>query len=257
MNVRRLSGCVALVLSVLLISETGRGPRVALGAWPVIDVANLNRNTVTSVQMVQDVIHQVTQIENQIRQYEAMLQTLKRLDSQTFLKVKSLLGSQREEMRKLFYNIDSIGFNISQIDAEFSALFPERDDWATIDMAGFKEYYRNWNNELQKSAKTAMKAQASIQRVQDYNNEMQNILMASDMADGEVRQLQSQNQMLAVMSNQIGDLSGTLVASGRITATMAARAAAQENASLELKKRALDGYGGERTSFMPIRSAMP
>lgn len=223
-------------------------------AWPVFDAANFSRNTVTSVQMVQDVLHQVTQIQNQIRQYEATLQTLQSLDASTWQQVQSLLRAQTGEFNELFYNLDAIGYNLSQIDTQFNTLFPERTDWEDIDTADFEQYYRDWNEELNESAKTAMKAQASIARVQDYNDEVQAILSRSGGAQGEVRQMQAQNQMLSVMNNQLGDLTGTIAASGRITATMAAKTAAREEAERELNRRAGNGWGGERTDRQPPRS---
>jgi len=224
-------------------------PPTLHAVWPVIDAANLSRNTVTSVQMVQDVLHQVTQIQNQIRQYEATLQSLQSLDASTWQQVQSLLRAQTGEFNELFYNLDAIGYNLSQIDNQFNTLFPERTDWEDIDTADFEQYYRDWNTELNESAKTAMKAQASIARVQDYNDEVQAILSRSGGAQGEVRQMQAQNQMLAVINNQLGDLTGTISASGRITATMAAKTAAREEAERELNRRAIENYGGERTDF--------
>ena len=213
----------------------------------MIDAANLSRNTVTSLKMIQDVAHQVTQIQNQIMQYEAMLQTLKSLDSQAFSQVRSLLQSQTDEYNQLYTDLNTIGYSLGQIDSEFNQLFPQGTDWNNVDYAQYSQYYQDWNKELRESAKKAMEAQTQVQRTQSYNAEIAAILSRSQGAEGEVRQLQAQNQMMGVVSSQLSDLTSTLATSGRLSATLAARAATKEEASLELKRRATQGWGGDRT----------
>ncbi len=219
----------------------------ARAAMPVIDAANLSRNTVTSLQMIQDVAHQVTQIQNQIMQYEAMLQSLRSLDQQTFNQVRVLLQMQTEEYNQLFSDLNTIGYSLGQIETEFNQLFPQGSDWNNIDFSQFEQYFRDWNGELKESAEKSMEAQTLVSKTQQYNDEINDILARSAGAEGEVRQLQAQNQMTAVLSQQLVDLTTTLATSGRVSATLAARAAAQEDASIEIKRRAVQGWGGDRT----------
>lgn len=226
----------------------------ALAAWPVIDVSNLSRNTITSLQMVQDVAHQITQIENQIRQYQAMLQSMKSLDSISYNQVRTLTQAQTNEFNDVFYALESIGYSLNRIDGEYNSIYPQGSDWNNISYSDYEQYYRAWNRELSLSAKTAMKAQSSVQRTRAYNDEIAAILARSDGAEGQVQQLQAQNQLLAVMGNQLGDLSGTLASSGRITANMAAQAAAQREADLNMREHAISGYGGERIDRKPPKS---
>lgn len=237
------------VLSFLSLLPVG-----VRAAWPVIDVANLSRNTVTSLQMIQDVAHQVTQIQNQIMQYEAMLQSLKSLDAQAYNQVRVLLQMQTDEYNQLFTDLNTIGYSLGQIDSEFNQLFPQGTDWNNVDYAQFKQYYQDWNKELSKSAHKAMEAQTLVSKTQQYNNEVNDILSRSMGAEGEVRQLQAQNQMTGILSQQLGDLTSTLATSGRLSATLAAKAAAKEDASAEFKRRMINGYGGERTDHRPSQS---
>jgi len=231
-------------------------PLQVQGAITVIDFTNLKQNITTSLNMVKSVAQQVTMISNQVKQYEAMLQSLKSFDSQTYSQLRIMLQGNNEELDQLFRDIDAIGYDVAQIDNQFDVLFPQGSDWNNIEFERYGEYYQNWNKELSESAKNAMRTQSIINRIKQYNGEMQDILSRSMGAEGEVRQLQANNQMLGVLGGQLGDLTATLAANGRITATMAARAAADNDASLELKRRALEGYGGERTERSPSR-AMP
>lgn len=232
-------------------------PLQGKAAISVIDFSNLKQNITTSLNMVKSVAQQITMISNQVKQYEAMLQSLKSFDSQTYNQLRILLQGNNEELDQLFREIDAIGYDIAQIDNQFDVLFPQGSDWNTIEFGRYGEYYQDWNKELSESAKNAMRTQSIVNRIQQYNNEMQEILSRSMGAEGEVRQLQANNQILGVVGSQLGDLTATLAANGRITATMAARAAADNDASLELKRRALEGYGGERKEFAPVRTGMP
>jgi len=235
---------VTLLVMFLFLLPCGK----VFGSIPVIDAANLSRNAVTSIQMVQDVAHQVTQIQNQIQQYQAMLQSLESLDANTFNQVRVLLDMQSSEFNQIFSNVDAIGYGLSSIDSQFNQLFPPGADWHSIDSAQFEQYYQKWDGELTESAKTAMEAQSAVQRTQQYNNEIASILGRSQGASGEVRQLQANNQMIGVLSQQLGDLTGSIAATGRVSATIAAKAAAEQEASRQLNKRASTGYGGGRTT---------
>jgi len=225
-------------------------------AWPVIDYANLSRNTVTSIQMVQDVIHQVTQIQNQLNQYMAQLQSLQSLDQLTFRQVKVLIQANTDELNRVLNDMDAIGYSLNQIKTQYHDLFPQDNDFSGVDLAGYEEYYREWNKELNESARTAMESQAVIERSKQYNQEAAEILARSTGAEGEVRQLQAQNQMLGMMSSQIGDLTQILATSGRVAATAAARSAAEKAVDQELNRRSSEGYN-DWESPGPVADNMP
>jgi len=89
---------------------------------------------------------------------------------------------------------------------------------------------RSLQTELSEASKIAMKAQSVVERSQAYNNQVAAILNSSAAADGEVRQLQSTNQMLGIMSGQLDGLTQTLAVSARVSAMAAAQAANREEA---------------------------
>ncbi len=227
---------VTAVAGLVLWAQT------AGAALPVIDVANLNRNTVTSIQMVQDVAHQVTQIQNQIRQYEAQLQALRRFDGSSFGAVQGILSGNLRELSGVLRDINAIGYDLNRLRHEYDALFPGGTDWDAVDMAEYESYYREWNQELAASARTAMEAQSVIDRTQAYTDEAAQILARSMAGEGHVMQLQSQTQMLGLMSAQLGDLTSTIAASERVVATAAAVSAKEKAAAMKLNERLREGW---------------
>ena len=66
-------------------------PLQGKAAISVIDFSNLKQNITTSLNMVKSVAQQITMISNQVKQYEAMLQSLKSFDSQTYNQLRILL----------------------------------------------------------------------------------------------------------------------------------------------------------------------
>jgi conjugal transfer/entry exclusion protein len=79
-------------------------------------------------------------------------------------------------------------------------------------------------------------------------NETLDILNRSAGADGEVRQLQSTNQMLGIVSAQLGGLTENLATSTRLTAMMAAEEAQRREAAAAYNLKLLEGFGGQDTS---------
>lgn len=119
------------------------------------------------------------------------------------------------------------------------------------------DVFEKWNQSLSDAAKVSMTAQSSLQRTGDYNRQVGAILQRSSTADGEVRQLQSVNQMLGIVLAQMGDIGMVLATNSRITAQMAAESAKTEEAIAATNRQLLRGM--ERTpkkkpvKLQPIR----
>jgi type IV secretion system protein TrbJ len=251
-----MRGCFRRAVAAGLVIA-GLWGEVAFGAWPVIDVANLQRNTVTSVQMVQDVIHQVTQIENQIRQYEAQLQSLRRFDDDVFDEVGRILEWNLRDLDAVLREMNGIGYDLRGVNDELDELFPRGDAWEDVGLEEYEEYYREWDRELGESARTAMRAQAVVERTRAYHEEAAEILSRSAGAEGHVQQLQAQNQMLGMMSAQIGDLTHVIAASERVAATAAAVSAKEREAERLFHQKMISDYMNVDITAEPLYEELP
>lgn len=230
-----------LVCLVISVSGIAAGQKIH-AAIPVVDAANLTRNTITSMQMVQDVIHQAEQIQNQLRQYDAQLRALERLDSSSYDNLQRVMARNRYEVSRLLQDLEAVSYNLERIDGQYSEIFPEDGAWSAEDAERYRHYSRQWNEELRASSRKAMEAQSVLSRTEEYNNEVAEILQRSEAADGDVRQLQAQNQMLGVMSAQLSDLTTTIAASERVHATRMAISAEEREAAIRLSERLKEGW---------------
>jgi len=220
----------------------------AQAALTVIDLTNLKQNTLTAVRTAEQIKNQIEQIRNQVK-------SLQTLPGSTFGPVKAIYEGNMNELNGLLSDVQGISFDLNKIDGQFDQLFPE-GKWDKIDFNNYEQYYRDWNKELSDAAKTAMKAQSVIQRSQASNNEAAAILNRSSGADGDVRQLQSTNQMLGLMAGQLNGLTETLALNARVSAMAAASSAQKEEAERAFSTQMWSGYGdwkstGSKYTNMP------
>lgn len=226
MSIKRV--LLGVVLAISIFSRTAYA-----GGFPVIDIAGLTQNLITAVQTVQEVRNSYTSIGHQ-------LQSLRSLDPQTFRQIETLIGDNFQDINDLLANMQGIGFSIGNIAAQYDQLF--QADWMNVSPNDYGNFYQRWSDELSSSAKSAMEAQAAVGNTQQINNEVMRILSDSAGADGEVRQLQAQNQMLGALSVQLNGITGALTTAGRVTATAAAADAAEKSLAAEQSDRLRQRY---------------
>lgn len=228
----------SLLLASLLFTVTPALPLIqsdAQAALTVIDISNLKQTTLTAVRSAEQIKNQIEQIRNQVR-------SLQTLPAAAFGPVKSIYDSNMQELNGLLSDVQGISFDLNRIDGQFDQLFPQ-GTWDQIDFNRYEQYYRDWTKELSEASKIAMKAQSVVERSQAFNNEAAAILSRSSAADGEVRQLQSTNQMLGIMAGQLDGLTQTLAVSARVSAMAAAQAANREEAERAFSTQMWSGYG--------------
>jgi P-type conjugative transfer protein TrbJ len=228
-----------LLLSLIFFSLLTTPPTKGYAFLSVIDVSNLQQNSLTAVRTAQEIQNQITQIQNQIR-------SLSTLPSSSFGNVSNIYSSNLRQLSALQTSMNKISFDVNQISTQYDTLFPE-GQWNGKSTGLYSAFYQQWNKELSDSAKNAMEAQSILSRSQDLNNQALTILSQSDGADGEVRQLQSTNQMLGVVSLQLDGLTQNLSTSSRLTATMAAEEAQKREISDAYSQKLLRGYDSTPT----------
>ncbi len=219
---------LGIVLATSIFSRTAY-----TGGFPVIDIAGLTQNVITAVQTVQEVKNSFDSIGNQ-------LQSLRSLDPSSFRQIETLVSDNFQEINTLLANIQGIGFSVGNIAAQYDQLF--QANWSNVSPNDYGNFYQNWSDELSSSAKAAMEAQAVVGNTQRVNNEVMRILADSAAENGEVRQLQAQNQMLAALSAQLNGITGALTTAGRVTATAAASDAAEQSIASDQANRVRQGY---------------
>ena len=231
-----------LLSSMLFLPAVSLVPvRQASAVITVIDYSNLQQNTLTAARTAQQIQNQLSMIANQVK-------TLTSLPSETFGAVKGIYDSNMRELNSIMSSVQGISFDLNQISSQYDQLYPQ-GQWSNMNSGQYADIFQKWNTELSNAAKISMQGQSVIQRSQDYNNEAMAILNRSSGADGEVRQLQSTNQMLGIVSSQLSGLTENLATSSRITAMMAAEDAQRKEAETAYNQKLMKGFGSDDTSM--------
>jgi type IV secretion system protein TrbJ len=231
---RRLFRTTALVFSLSVPAVSG--PAGATGI-PVFDAAGFSQSLITATNAVTQVANQARQIQNEISMIRNQVQSLQTLGAGRFGALTGNLAVQVAQVQALLNQVQGIGYSLNGIDRQFGALFPADLDWAELPVERHQDYYIRWSDQLHEASRTAMAGQGVIRNIQAHNAEARQILMQAQSADGEVRQLQAVNEMLSVLANQMGDVTMTMSATGRVTASAAAATQAERDAQRALMRR--------------------
>jgi P-type conjugative transfer protein TrbJ len=211
--------------------------------WAVLDGSNLAQQVIHIGKTVQLVYNTYTQIDNQKKQIEYQLQTLKSIDPTTFSGLMALMDQGKLTYAIIKNDVDSLGFSVQEINRDFDGLFPrDKTKWKSVQYSDYDNYYTRWNTEITASAKAADRAQASIELVEKNNQQIAAILSHAQAENGQVRQLQLINQQLALIHNELGALVQNLATASRVNSNMAASSAGEKMLQREAAQRRRDGY---------------
>ena len=145
--------------------------------------------------------------------------------------------------QQLLSQAQNIAFDVGQIDQAFQSKYANVSLSATDAqlVSDAKERWRNSVGGLQ----DAMRVQATVVGNIDTNRtEMSQLVGRSQSATGALQAAQAGNQLLALQSQQLSDLTALLAANGRSTAlTEAERAAAAEQGRVQRQRFLTPGSG--------------
>jgi P-type conjugative transfer protein TrbJ len=180
-------------------------PVVTRGQLPVIDAANLVQNTMTALQTIESVIHEVEMIANQVRQIENMIQNTKTYGSGVWdtaaLPRLLRLGQVIEQEQALAYTM-------ANVDGLFRQRYPGYrpvTDWS--------REYDTWTRTTLDTLRGALNS-ASLHG-EDFATEqsrIQALQALSDSAEGRMQALQLGNMMAAEQLQQLVKLRQLMMA---------------------------------------------
>ena len=228
-----LAATIAVILSIAPVS-----------AQIVFDPNNYAQNVLQAARALEQISHQVTSLQNQA---QMLINQARNLASLPQSSLNQILGSI-QRTQQLLGQAQRIAFDVGQIDHAFSTTYgtasTTASDQALVD--GARERWRNSVAGLQ----DAMKVQAGVVANIDTNRvEMSSLVTASQSATGGLQATQAGNQLMALQTQQIADLTAAFAAQGRAQNLEAAqRAAAQEQGREQLRRFLTPGAGYRPTT---------
>ncbi len=226
----RLRLAAAIALSVMTVGMPAHA-QFGLGGI-VYDPTNYAQNVLTAARRLQQINNQIQQIENQA---QSLINQAKNLASLP-MSMLATFQSQVQRTQQLLTQAQRIAYSVQDIQQAFTT----RYNGANL-AAPQAQMVTNANDRWQDSIgalQDALNVQAGVVgNIDGAKTSINALVTSSQSASGALQATQAGNQLLALQSQQLADLTAAIAALGRAQALNAARDAATEAEGRERFKR--------------------
>ncbi len=210
----------------------------------VFDPNNYAQNVLQAARALEQINHQITSLQNEAQMLINQARNLTSLPQSSLSQIQQSI----QRTQQLLGEAQRVAYDVGQIDHAFSTTYGPASTTAT-DQALIDGARDRWRNSVA-ALQDALKVQAGVVANLDTNRvEMNSLVTASQGATGALQATQAGNQLIALQTQQIADLTAAVAARGRAQNLEAAqRAAAQEQAREQLRRFLTPGAGYRPTT---------
>jgi type IV secretion system protein TrbJ len=236
-SVRRLALSTTAALSLVVATA----PASAQFGGVVFDPSNYAQNVLTAARSLQQINNQIQSLQNQAN---SLINQAKNLASLPFSTI-SQIENQVQRTQQLLTQAQQIAYNVQSIQSAFTSRYGASaisgSDQALIDGAQTR-----WQTSVA-GFEDALKTQATVVgNIDTSRSTMSTLVNASHNATGALQAAQAGNELLALQSQQLSDLTAAVAAQGRAQDLEAARQATAEAQGQEQYNRF-----SQRTTYQP------
>ena len=204
--------------------RAGAMSMIAAGApasaqWIVFDPTNCAQNVLTAARELQQVNNEIQMLENQAT---SLMNQARNLASLPYSSL-SQLEQQLTQTQQLLAQAQRIAYSVSAIDQAFTQTYPQAYSGSTSSQQLLAGAQSRWQNALA-SFQDAMRVQAGV--VANLNNthtQIGALVSSSQSATGALQAAQSGNQLAALQTTQLADLTSLMASIARAQSFEAAR----------------------------------
>ena len=236
-----------LAIAGALASVLAGVPTHSSAQLAVFDPNNYAQNVLTAARTLQQINNQITSLQNQAQMLINQARNLATLPFSSLLKLEqSILRTQQ-----LLSQAQRIAYDIQQIDRAFATSYATASSSASSQVLITNAQTR-WQNAIA-GLQDAMRVQATVVGNLDTNRtQMSALVTASQGATGALQASQAGNQLLALQTQQLADLTAAVAAQGRAQALVSA----QQNAAQDQGREQLHRFLTQGTGYQPATVAM-
>jgi type IV secretion system protein TrbJ len=232
------------VLFKLLIGTSLITASVAQAQFVVFDPNNFSQNILTAARSLEQINNQVTSLQHESQMLTNEARNLTSLPYSSLQQLQTSLQSTQQ----LIGQAQNIAYSVQQVDNAFQTTYGPANASQSDQMmiANARQRWQNAVGALQDS----MRVQAGVVGNIDVNaQEMSALVGSSQSAVGALQATQAGNQILALQSRQLSDLTAAFVAQGRAQSLqLAQQAAAQDQAKEQMRRFLTPGLGYQPTN---------
>jgi type IV secretion system protein TrbJ len=208
-------------------------PAPASGQVLVYDPSNYAQNVLQAARALQQINNQITSLQNQT---QMLLNQAKNLASLPYSSLQAIEQSIART-QQLLSQAQRLGYDISQIDQAFQRSYPQSYAGSTSSQQLIGDAQTRWQNSLA-AHQDALRVQAGVVQAFDTTRtETNGLVSSSQSAVGILQSSQAGNQLIALQTRQLVDLTALIAAQSRAQSLEGARLTAnQEQARVQLNQ---------------------
>jgi P-type conjugative transfer protein TrbJ len=212
---------IRLLLTVTALAFAA-GP--AAGQTVVYDPSNYAQNLVQAARALQQINNQVTSLQNQT---QMLLNQARHLTNLPYSALQSI-DQSIARTQQLLNQAQRIAYNANQIDQAFTRTYAQSYPASTSPQQLTADALTRWQNAMA-GYQDALRVQAGIvQGLNASRSQTSSLISSSQSATGLLQASQAGNQLIALQTRQILDLTALIAAQSRAQGLDGARLAASE-----------------------------
>ena len=187
--------------------------------WIVFDPHNFAQNVLTAARELQQVNNEIQSLENQA---QMLINQARNLASLPFSALQQLEQSI-EQTEQLLAQAQNIAYSVTSINQAFTATYPQSYPASTSATQLFTDAQTRWQNALN-GFQQAMQVQAgAVQNLDTTRTQIDALISSSQSATGALQAAQSGNQLTALQTRQLADLTAVIASVARAQSLDGAR----------------------------------
>jgi P-type conjugative transfer protein TrbJ len=205
------AGATALTLGAMSVS--------AHAQWIVFDPTNYVQNALTAARALQQVNNEIQGLENQATMLINQSRNLASLPYSALAQLQQSVS----QTQLLLGQAQQIAYSVTAIDQAFTRTYPQAYSSATSSQQLLADAQTRWQNSLA-GFQDAMRVQAGVvQNLDSTRTQIGALISSSQNATGALQAAQSGNQLAALQTQQLADLTAVMAANGRAQSLEGAR----------------------------------
>ena len=199
----------------------------------VYDPSNFAQNVLQAARALQQINNQITSLQNQT---QMLLNQAKNLASLPYSSLQAIEQSIART-QQLLSQTQRLAYDINQIDQAFQRSYPQSYAGSTSSQQLVGDAQTRWQNSLA-AYQDALRVQAGVVQAFDTTRtETNELVSSSQSAVGILQSSQAGNQLIALQTRQLVDLTALIAAQSRAQSLEGARLTAnQEQARVQLNQ---------------------
>jgi type IV secretion system protein TrbJ len=206
----------------------------------VYDPSNYAQNVLQAARALQQINNQITSLQNQT---QMLLNQAKNLASLPYSSLQTIEQSLAHT-QQLLNEAQHLAYDVNQIDQAFQRLYPQGYTGTTSSQQLVSDAKERWQNSFA-AYQDALRVQAgAVGNLDTTRTETEALVSSSQSAVGALQAVQAGNQLVALQTRQLADLTAVIASQSRAQSLAGARTTANQEQAREQLSRFLTGTQG-------------